>query len=299
MLNKINTLPVTEWDYKTEGPTVKHIGPVAQDFYAAFGVGNNNTSISTIDPAGIALLGIQALSKQIQNIQGAFSGNIDANGPLTVVRPVLLQSTLIVLKPVTFSGDTVGEAEIKAGVTSVHVSFSEQYQYQPIITTTPLEFVPTAYRVTDINGAGFSLEIESPLGTDVTFDWHAFGAEGAKLTVSDGTSQAITLVLPPSASAGNPPTSETSNANAEPAPGNHTDSVGAETPTNSQDTMTTSELISASVTTPTQSGSTSPSATDSTSQSNSSGSSTTSGSDAPTSSATAASPQGQAVNAVQ
>jgi hypothetical protein len=61
ILQKIEALPVTEWNYKNEDRSVRHIGPVAQDFYAIFGVGNSSTSISTIDPSGIALAGIQAL----------------------------------------------------------------------------------------------------------------------------------------------------------------------------------------------------------------------------------------------
>ena len=61
ILEKIDALPVTEWNYKNEDPSVRHIGPVAQDFYSIFRVGNSDTSISTIDPSGIALAGIQAL----------------------------------------------------------------------------------------------------------------------------------------------------------------------------------------------------------------------------------------------
>jgi hypothetical protein len=61
ILQKIDALPVTEWNYKSEDPSVRHIGPVAQDFYSIFGLGNSSTSISTIDPSGIALAGIQAL----------------------------------------------------------------------------------------------------------------------------------------------------------------------------------------------------------------------------------------------
>ena len=68
VLAKIDTLPVTEWNYKSEDARIKHIGPVAQDFYSIFGVGNTNTSISTIDPAGIALLGIQALDQKYQQL---------------------------------------------------------------------------------------------------------------------------------------------------------------------------------------------------------------------------------------
>lgn len=37
---------------------------MAQDFHAIFGVGNDDKSISTIDPAGISLAGIQELIRQ-------------------------------------------------------------------------------------------------------------------------------------------------------------------------------------------------------------------------------------------
>jgi len=65
ILDKIVALPVQKWNYKSESSSITHIGPTAQDFYTAFGVGNNNTSISTIDPAGIALLGLKAIGSAI------------------------------------------------------------------------------------------------------------------------------------------------------------------------------------------------------------------------------------------
>lgn len=69
ILYKINKLSISRWMYT--GTTHEyHIGPMAQDFYELFHVGVNNTSISTIDPAGVALAGIQALSKnhtQLEN----------------------------------------------------------------------------------------------------------------------------------------------------------------------------------------------------------------------------------------
>ena len=66
ILEKIDALPLLEWNYKNEDPSVRHIGPVAQDFYAIFGVGNSSTSISTIDPSGVALAGIQGLDEKSQ-----------------------------------------------------------------------------------------------------------------------------------------------------------------------------------------------------------------------------------------
>lgn len=64
ILQRIEKLPIFQWNYKTDDPSVKHIGPVAQDFHAIFGVGNDNKSISLIDPAGISLAGIQELIRQ-------------------------------------------------------------------------------------------------------------------------------------------------------------------------------------------------------------------------------------------
>ncbi|KKQ26893.1 MAG: hypothetical protein US42_C0019G0003 [Candidatus Magasanikbacteria bacterium GW2011_GWC2_37_14] len=67
ILNKINELVVSRWNYKAEASSTLHIGPVAQDFYSLFGLGDS-TSISTIDPAGVSLLGIQELSKKLAEL---------------------------------------------------------------------------------------------------------------------------------------------------------------------------------------------------------------------------------------
>jgi hypothetical protein len=64
LLSLIDELPVMKWNYLADNPEIKHIGPVAQDFYSLFGLGNNNTSISTVDPAGVALVAIKELSRQ-------------------------------------------------------------------------------------------------------------------------------------------------------------------------------------------------------------------------------------------
>ena len=61
ILSLVTELPLSQWEYKdARGET--HIGPMAQDFYAAFGLGASETGISTIDTAGVALVAIQALA---------------------------------------------------------------------------------------------------------------------------------------------------------------------------------------------------------------------------------------------
>lgn len=65
ILDKVAALPVSSWTYKTEAETgIRHIGPMAQDFYATFGTGADETGISTIDTGGVALAAIQALAAQ-------------------------------------------------------------------------------------------------------------------------------------------------------------------------------------------------------------------------------------------
>ncbi|MET7257936.1 tail fiber domain-containing protein [Dyadobacter fermentans] len=68
VLEKLRKLPVTSWSYKTDGENIRHIGPMAQDFYAAFGLGNDNRSIGTVDADGVALAGIKALEERTRNL---------------------------------------------------------------------------------------------------------------------------------------------------------------------------------------------------------------------------------------
>jgi len=60
VLAKVAALPVSTWRYKTESG-VRHVGPMAQDFYAAFGVGEDDRHITSIDEDGVALAAIKAL----------------------------------------------------------------------------------------------------------------------------------------------------------------------------------------------------------------------------------------------
>lgn len=64
LLRRLRTVPVSTWNYKAEGPSVRHMGPMAQDFYAAFKLGDSDTKIATIDPDGVALAGVQALDER-------------------------------------------------------------------------------------------------------------------------------------------------------------------------------------------------------------------------------------------
>ncbi len=60
ILAKVAALPVSEWSYTSERG-VRHVGPMAQDFYAAFRVGEDDRHITAIDEDGVALAAIKAL----------------------------------------------------------------------------------------------------------------------------------------------------------------------------------------------------------------------------------------------
>jgi hypothetical protein len=66
MLERVASLPIQSWSYK-DNPDVRHIGPVAQDFKAAFGVGEDEKRITTVDADGVALAAIQGLNRKLEN----------------------------------------------------------------------------------------------------------------------------------------------------------------------------------------------------------------------------------------
>jgi len=65
VLDEVVSLPITTWNYKDlhDG---RHMGPMAQDFYAAFRLGGGDTTITTVDPDGVALAAIQGLNQKVE-----------------------------------------------------------------------------------------------------------------------------------------------------------------------------------------------------------------------------------------
>ncbi len=71
VLQRLANLPISTWSYKVEGTDVMHMGPMAQDFYATFGLGNDENHIAALDTNGVALVAVQELYAltQEQNAQ--------------------------------------------------------------------------------------------------------------------------------------------------------------------------------------------------------------------------------------
>jgi hypothetical protein len=67
ILAKVLELPIKEWSYKDDRNSIRHVGPVAEDFHAAFGLnGNNTTGIAATDARGVTLAAIQGLNEKLE-----------------------------------------------------------------------------------------------------------------------------------------------------------------------------------------------------------------------------------------
>jgi len=66
ILRKVVTLPLAEWNYKAQDESERHLGPMAQDFHATFGLGPDDVHIADIDLGGVALAAIQGLYAQVK-----------------------------------------------------------------------------------------------------------------------------------------------------------------------------------------------------------------------------------------
>ena len=65
-LERLATLPVYQWVAKGDPRRTPHAGPTAQDFMAAFGLGDNDKMIGFADAQGIAFAAIQGLNAKLE-----------------------------------------------------------------------------------------------------------------------------------------------------------------------------------------------------------------------------------------
>jgi hypothetical protein len=66
VLQRLMTVPITTWNAIGTDPSVRRMGPMSQDFHAAFGLGDDDTVITTGDLDGVALASIQGLYEIVQ-----------------------------------------------------------------------------------------------------------------------------------------------------------------------------------------------------------------------------------------
>jgi len=95
VLERVASLPITTWNFK-EAPGARHMGPMAQDFYAAFGLGGSDKTITTVDPDGVALAAIQGLNQKLERQAAQLKEN---ETTITELRARLEQLERRLLKP--------------------------------------------------------------------------------------------------------------------------------------------------------------------------------------------------------
>ncbi|HMP35754.1 MAG TPA: tail fiber domain-containing protein [Kiritimatiellia bacterium] len=77
VLERVAALPITTWRYKGQDAEIRHIGPTAQDFYRAFGVGDApGYGITAVDADGVALAAIQALASEVRDQRSDVGGRM-------------------------------------------------------------------------------------------------------------------------------------------------------------------------------------------------------------------------------
>jgi len=69
VLERLAEVPITTWNFKDDEGKTRHMGPTAQDFSAAFGLGADDKHISTVDADGVALAAVKELSAQNKTLQ--------------------------------------------------------------------------------------------------------------------------------------------------------------------------------------------------------------------------------------
>jgi len=109
ILDRLVAIPISSWNYKTQAASIRHIGPMAQDFNSAFGVGEADKSgdkkyINSIDADGVALAAIQGLyqlnqqqAAEIQSLKTQLSQMKTSGPPHTTSSLPIVWVVVIVL----------------------------------------------------------------------------------------------------------------------------------------------------------------------------------------------------------
>jgi hypothetical protein len=76
VLDRLLALPIARWSYIAQGEGIRHLGPMAQDFAAAFGLGESERHIGGGDADGVALAAIQGLNRKLEHENAALRGEL-------------------------------------------------------------------------------------------------------------------------------------------------------------------------------------------------------------------------------
>jgi hypothetical protein len=69
ILRRLSELPLSVWTYGFDDQTVRHMGPMAHDFAAAFGLGDSDRTIAMVDALGVCMAAIQGLHTKVIELE--------------------------------------------------------------------------------------------------------------------------------------------------------------------------------------------------------------------------------------
>jgi len=91
ILRRLTTVPITEWNYIGYGQ--RHIGPMAQDWHAAFPISTDEKTVNTAHLHGISLAAIQGLVEELKERDGKIeqleAQNAEVQAELSAIRKQL------------------------------------------------------------------------------------------------------------------------------------------------------------------------------------------------------------------
>jgi hypothetical protein len=91
ILEKLVALPITKWNFKKQDETVKYVGPMAQDFHAAFGLGGSNDRvIHATNAQGVTMAALQGLNTKVEDKTKTLEARLNE----LEARVVILESAL-------------------------------------------------------------------------------------------------------------------------------------------------------------------------------------------------------------
>jgi hypothetical protein len=69
IVERFAAMPVSVWTYGYEHPSVRHLGPMSQDFAAAFGLGTRDRVIDMVDANGVMTVVAQTLLRRVAKLE--------------------------------------------------------------------------------------------------------------------------------------------------------------------------------------------------------------------------------------
>jgi endosialidase-like protein len=104
VLARLATVPISTWAYKAETDPAQHMGPMAQDFAAAFGLGADERRLAPGDMGGVALAAIQALHRKLERREAELTAlqalNADLGARLAALESLLGNDRAQAVQPV-------------------------------------------------------------------------------------------------------------------------------------------------------------------------------------------------------